>query len=169
MRSFGIIVLILFLLGILQSCGSRRSEVNIQKDSDKSTEKTVDKGEISKESSTSDNSKIIEQLAKVNEKKEQRIIDIYDSLGRLKQRITENVSSTDTDNSKKEESRSYVTKLRVDSNFYTTVYKYRTITKYLKSKEVVSSNTGWTIAFTIMGLVALLFGYLYWKVRKRIA
>lgn len=168
MRLFGIIVLILFLLGILQSCGSRRSEVNIQKDSDKSTEKTVDKGEVSKESSTTDNSKIIEQLAKINEKKEQRIIELYDSLGRLKQRITENVSSKDSDNSKKEESRSYVTKLRVDSNFYTTLYKDRTITKYVKSKKVVSSNTGWIIAFTIMGLVALLFGYLYWKVRPKV-
>lgn len=168
MRLFGIIVLILFILGVLQSCGSRRSEVSIQKDSDKNVEKTTDKGEVTKESSTKEENKASEQIAKVNEKQEQRITELYDENGKLKQRITELINSKDTDNSKKEESRSYVTKLRVDSNFYTTVYKDRTITKYVKSKETVSSNTGWIIAFSIMGLVALLFGYLYWKVRPKV-
>jgi len=162
-------ILILLVLGIMQSgCGSRRSQVNIQKDSDKNVEKTTDKGEVTKESSTKEESKASEQAAKVNEKQEQRITELYSENGTLKSRITELINSRDTDNSKKEESRSYLTKLRVDSNFYTTVYKDRTITKCIKEKSVKTSNVAFYVVIGVLGAIALLFGYLYIKVRCKL-
>lgn len=163
-----VILYTVFIAFMLLGCGTRKVATDILKQSDKEVEKTTNEGEVKKESSTTEESKSSEQVAKVNEKQEQRVIELYDSLGRLKQRITELVNSKDTDNSKKEESRSYVTKIRVDSNFTNTIYRTKTITLYVKEKNSESSNLYWILALSFLGGVALLFVYLYLKTRRKL-
>lgn len=153
---------------LLSACGSRRVQTDILKQSDKSTEKIVNEGEVKKESSTTEESKSSEQVAKVNEKQEQRVTELYDSLGRLKQRITELVNSKDIDNSKKEESRSYIAKIRVDSIFNNTIYRTKVVTLYVKEKKSETSNLYWILALAFLGGLALLFGYLYLKTRRKL-
>jgi len=157
-----------FICLMLCACGTRKVQTDILKQSDKEVEKTTNKGEVKKESSTTEESNSSEQVAKVNEKQEQRITELYSENGTLKSRITELINSRDIDNSKKEESRSYVTKIRVDSNFTNTIYRTKTITLYVKEKKSESSNLYWILALSFLGGIALLFGYLYLKTRCKL-
>lgn len=163
-----VIIYTAFIALMLCACGTRRVETDILKQSDKSKEKIVNEGEIKKESSTTEESKKSEQVAKVNEKQEQRITELYNENGSLKSRITELINSKDIDNSKKEESRSYITKIRVDSNFYNTIYRTKIVTLYIKDKKSETSNIAFYVVIGILGALVVLFCYLYLKGRKKL-
>jgi len=161
------LMLMLLVMGILQSCGSRKSEVSIQKDVDKSTEKSTNEGNVSKEGSTKGVSTKSEQADKTDELQEKKITELYDSLGRIQKRVVELTNRKVVDKGSKAESRLYETKINIDSNFYTTVYRDRLITKYVKSKETLTNNTAFYVVIGLLVAIALLFFFLYVKVRAK--
>lgn len=134
------LLLIWFAL-YLSSCGTRRATVDINKFSEASKEQSDSKGQVKKESSSESTKSSEEKANVVDEKQEQRTREIFDENGKLKERITELLNSKKTDNSSKSSMSKDVLRVNTDSVFNNTIYKTRTITKYVKAKDVEADKS----------------------------
>lgn len=152
MRSALITLAILLCIG----CGTRKATVNLSKTDVKEESKEVSSGSTSAESNSTGSTKTTEQTAKTDEKQESRTTERFDSLGRVKERITELINSKSADNSKRSSVGRYNINTRVNTAYTNTIY--RTITIHTKDKEktVTSNRNGLYTMLFGLGVVAIL-------------
>lgn len=159
------IAFLMVVAGLVQGCGTRKSDVNIHKSSevvreaDNTVTKEETKSEVEKKSTEE------EKSDKVDEKQEQKITELYDENGRLKSRITELLNSKSTDKSTKAKQSSETLKtsqIKTVNNYITKEVRINTKEK-IKSTEQSNGNL-----YLMIGLV-LIVGMLLYFVYKRLS
>lgn len=161
-------IIMLLILGILQSCGVRKSNVDILKQSESTKEGGKDKGEEKKESESKSESKEETKVDKSEEVVTTRVEEEIDSNGKVNKRTTTTSKEKRTDNTKQSKSSSEQLKMFEYKSWVKTYYKVITIRIKDKTKDTESDNRSWVIAVGVLGSIALLFGFLYVKARRAI-
>lgn len=154
---------ILIAIVLTSSCSKRVVGTDTKKSSEQSKEQSSSQGQVKKESGSETLKTSEEAKNVVDEKQEQRVTELFDENGKLKQRITELLNSKKTDNSTKRNNLSTTVYQNTDSVFNNTVFRTRTITIKEKSKDV-ESDKSITGNFSIWGIlgVTLILGGLVW-------
>ena len=161
-------IIMLLILGILQSCGVRKSNVDILKQSESTKEGGKDKGEDKKESESKSESKEETKVDKSEEVVTTKVEEEIDSNGKVNKRTTTTSKEKRTDNSQMNKSSSDQSKTFEYKSWVKTYYKVITIRTKEKSKDVEVDNRGWVIVVGLLGAIALLFGFMYVKARRAI-
>lgn len=164
----GFVMLVLFVLGLIQSCGSRKVETQISKTETKVKEESKDTG--SQSNQTESSTKVIEaeKNDKVEENLTRRVEELYNENGQLIKRITELTNNKSTDKSTKD--KSFLNSL-ISFEYKTwvkTYYKTITIRIKEKSKETKANNNAFYIVIGVLGALAIVLGYLYYNARSRL-
>lgn len=140
-------------------CGTRKVATSINNTEQKDVTEDTSKGNVTKDSGNSENSGNSVANNLVNEKQEQRIREMFDTTGVLRERITELLNSKSTDNTI---SNSYIVKTaysHTDSVFNNTHYIDRTITIHTKEKAVTANRNG---LYMLGAFGLLILGVLAW-------
>lgn len=155
---------------MIVGCGVRKMESEKSSTELKDEAKDTSKGEVKKESGSSEGQSSKDQNAIVSENQKKRITELFFETGALKSRVVELESLITEDNSTKE-NRSFKTKYnRIDSVFNITNYKKLVITertkiKFSDSDKSVSTNFGgpWHLLIGLAIVVVAVFLYFYLK------
>lgn len=160
-------VFLLIVIAMVSSCSSRKVQTDLFKATESSKEEVSSKGKVKKESGSEGLKTSVEQKNTVDEKQEQRVREVFDENGKLKERITELLNSKKTDNSSKTKTKKLYVYNNTDSTFNNTIYRTRTITIKEKSKGIDANNNAlyWTLGIIGVAGVILVFIYFYWKAK----
>lgn len=164
-----ILLLVMIVAGILQSCGVRKSQVEINKQSEKVDEGSKDKGEEKKESESKSESKEEIKADKSEEITTTKVEEEIDSNGKVNKRTTTTSTEKRKDNSSSNKSTSNQSKSFEYKSWVKTYWKVVTIKTKEKSKETKTDNTGWIVGLVFLGGIALLFLFLYAKIRRKLS
>lgn len=165
---FGVVMIILFLLGLFQSCGSRKVETQISKTETKVKEESKDTGTQSNQTESSTKVIEAEKNDKVEENLTRRVEELYNENGQLIKRITELTNIKLTDKSTKDKS---VLNSLISFEYKTwvkTYYKTITIRIKEKTKETKANNNAFYIVIGVLGALAIVLGWLYFKERQKV-
>lgn len=165
---FGIIIFVLFILGLFQSCGARKSQVEIAKSKveEKSQGKEESKESSQTESSTESKSK--DSTDKSEEIYTKRIEELYSENGQLIKRITELSNQKSTDKSVNTKSSSETLKTFKYKTWIKTYWKTITIRTKEKTKATEANNNALYICIAFLGGLVILLGYLYYSARSKL-
>jgi len=155
----GVIMLLLFLAGLFQSCGTRKVETQIAKTDVKVDKEVKESGTQSNKVEIYTNTVASEKSDKVDERQEQRITELYNENGVLIKRLTELTNQKSTDKSIKDKS---VLESFISFEYKTFVTTYReTITIHTKGKVKASetSNKYFYITIALLGGLVIWLGY----------
>ncbi len=163
------IMIIMVALGLIQSgCGSRKSNVDLLKQSEKIDEGSKDKGEEKSETEKKSESKEENKNDKTEDIVTTVVEDHLNDKGEVIKRVTSTKTEKRTDRSVSNKSASESLKTFEYKSWVKTYWKTVTIKVKEKHKQTESSNTAFYVVIGILGGIALLFGYLYVKTRRRV-
>lgn len=157
----------MFVAGCLQSCGARKSNVGILKESEKQsakgTEKSTAEGEVKKqtESGSTEKTKDQNDITKENT----TVTEKYGDDGKIKEKTTDYTKTIDK--SLKEQEKTYYIRTVIDSNFRSTNYRTytitNTVTKYVKQKNTETNNYALYACFLVIGGFVVYNVYRYFR------
>lgn len=156
-----VVIALLVFIALMMSCGSRTSEISINKTSEKTKEQSSSQGQVKKESGSQETKSSVQATNTVDEDKSVVVTEKFDK-GELKERTTETKNIKRTDNSTKTKNKVKYVYNTTDSLFKTETYKMITITTHKKDKETESSNSQWAWVAGIV-LVVLVLAYFVYK------
>jgi len=156
-----LIFLYIILAMVASSCGARKAQSSVVNSKDEQSDKSTSVGNVSSQTSKGDSTVTKTQTAKVDEKQESKITELFNENGTLKQRITELLNSKSTDNSYSQQKSVKWLYLRVDSNFNNTHYITRTITIHTKDKKTDANNNALYWSLFGLGVFAIAAFFVY--------
>ena len=127
-------------IALVPACGSRKVQTDIYKTEQKDVTKEESKGNVTKESGSEAKEGNTTQNDIVKEQQDSRVTELFNENGTLKSRITELLNSRSTDRSVITQYKTFRAYVFTDSNFYTTIYRDRTITIKTKHKKTDTNN-----------------------------
>jgi cobalamin biosynthesis protein CobT len=162
------VILYTALALMLLGCGTRKSNVDLFKQSEKTNEGSKEKSEETNKTEAT------KETSEVNKKDKSELVvtttvfEKLDSSGRVKERTSTTKSETRKDNSQTNKKSSESLKTFTYKTFTKTYWKEVTIRIKEKHKQTESSNLYWILALAFLGGLVVLFGFLYVKARRAI-
>lgn len=163
------VILYTALVLILLSCGTRKSNVDLFKQSEKTNEGSKEKSEEKVETNSEKNYVEVKMRDKSELVYTTVVKEKLDSSGKVKERTSTTKSETRKDNSQTNKKSSETSKTFAYKTFTKTYWKEITIRIKEKHKQTKSSNLYWILALAFLGGLVVLFAYLYLKGRKKLA
>jgi len=145
------------------SCGTRKTATNILKNAEIVQEKQESKGEVKKTEEKKEESKQFDKTKVIDEDKEITVVELYDSVGTIKSRVTHINIKKATKNTSNNKELLKTANLASDSVYDNKIENKKEVTSFEKQKATTTNRNGLYIALGIVGIVGLLFLFKPWK------
>lgn len=163
-----VIIYTAFIALMLCACGARKSNVDLFKQSEKTKEESKERSEERVEINSEKNYVEIKQKDKTEEIVTTKVEEKLNPDGSVNKRTTTTKTEKRKDNSQTNKKSSESLKSFQYKTFTKTYWKEIIIRIKEKHKQTESSNLYWILALFFLGGIALLFGYLYLKTRRKL-